>query len=394
MTIPDLAGHEGHDIETKQLTTTTTHPDNGIIPRPDIAATSLYPILARISQFELHANLLDLLQKGLSGQEGPINIVVVGPGPEVLPFADHLATVTGLVNGGNLILLDYNREICDRIPGYLEQKGFGRGFRIERCRDREIPDLRTVRNTVLVMEWDLRDGFPFPAASIDAIDMTVSLHHVTRYASDVALLFRQAATVLTDGGVLHIGEGNVDMKHSERKIRQLVGDLCTCGAAGVLVSDARYGDAAPLQWSVGDGENTTMHISADGMIGIDAANGALFAHCLAGAGYKQLYVSENLVVLPLIDHAMEKDFQEMIMPVRVYYGAISELCLRSLDPALHEEFFRVLYKEQSDAERGVVEYYSAPSLLRDSLVAAGFTVDAMRFTENGPFVNILAVKKR
>ena len=91
---------------------------------------------------------------------------------------------------------------------------------------------------------------------------------------------------------------------------------------------------------------------------------------------------------------MEEDFQDMIAPVRAYYDAITELCLQRLDPAYHEEFVEALSKERSDAERGIVEYYSPPSTLCDALINTGFIIDEKRHTANGPFVNILAINQK
>ncbi len=107
-----------------QLKESIIDPEDRIVSKPDIAANSIFPILARASLFELHANLLELLKKHLSALEGAKNIVVVGPGAEALPFSEHLEIVATLVNGGNLILLDYNREICDKLPAHLEKTRF------------------------------------------------------------------------------------------------------------------------------------------------------------------------------------------------------------------------------------------------------------------------------
>jgi len=369
-------------------------PAHGSPSKPDIAANAFYPILARASLFEVYANLLDLLWTRIAASGGPRNIVVVGPGAEALPFSEHREAVTTLVNGGNLILLDYNRDICDALPGFLERTGFGRPFRIERCRADTMIDVTRLHNTILIMEWNIRHGFPLPEASVDVMDMTVALHHVTQYVADVDTLFGHARRVLKDGGILHIGEGNVDMKYSERKLRRLAQDVYACGVRGVVVSDERCADVAPRQWHVGEsvGE-ATIRIAPSGMLGIHHPDGARLATCLRNAGYKQMYVTNTLVVLPLIDHAMEEDFQGMIAPVRAFYRVLFELTLRRLDPAHHDEFFTVAHKEQSDAERGIVEYYSLPSVLCDALVTNGFTLDEMRFTKQSPFVNILAIKR-
>ncbi len=120
------------------------------------------------------------------------------------------------------------------------------------------------------MEWNIQKGFPLPDVSVDAIDMTVSMHHITQYKSDIDTLFRQASNIIKDGGILHIGEGNVDMKYSERKIQQIARDICAFGVRGVLISDGRYADSSPRQWHVGERDTeATIHVSASGMVGID-----------------------------------------------------------------------------------------------------------------------------
>jgi len=67
--------------------------------------------------------------------------------------------------------------------------------------------------------------------------------------------------------------------------------------------------------------------------------------------------------------------------------------LPRLDPAYHEEFVKALFKERSDAERSIVEYYSPPSTLCDTLINNGFIIDEKRYAVNGPFVNILAINQ-
>jgi len=49
-----------------QLKESIIDPEDRIVSKPDIAANSIFPILARASLFELHANLLELLKKHLS----------------------------------------------------------------------------------------------------------------------------------------------------------------------------------------------------------------------------------------------------------------------------------------------------------------------------------------
>lgn len=374
------------------MSETHAGPDTGNISKPDIAANALYPVLARATLAELHANLLDLLGQGLSSRKGPKTLVVVGPGSEVLPFSENLEALASLLDGGNLVLLDYNREICDGIAAYLEGKGFARRFSIERSTGEDIIEPGNLRDTIIVRQWNIRNGFPLPVSSADAIDMTVSMHHVTQYETDIADLFKHVRNTLRTGGVLHLGEGDVDMKYSERKLKRLAHDVLAAGARGVRVSDSRYMDAAPRQWQVGEEDaDASIHVSSNGMLSIGHAEVAKVSTHLGKSGYKQMYLTDQAIVLPLIDHAMEEDFQEMVVPIRAFYDAITGLGLRRLDPAYREAFVTALSKERSDALRGIVEYYSLCSTVCDALGKTGFRVDEVRHTPNSPFVNILAV---
>jgi SAM-dependent methyltransferase len=370
------------------------NPDASNASKPDIAANTIYPALARATLFELHANLLELLMKWLSLREAPKNLVVVGPGSEVLPYSEHLESLASLLAGGNLILLEYNKEICDKIPAYLENKGFASRFRIERSKDEDIIDPGNFHNTILVKQWDIRNGYPLPVDSVDAIDMTVSMHHATQYVSDINDLFIHAKKILKTGAILHLGEGDVDMKYSERKIKRFAQDVLGSGVQGVRVSDSRNEDFSPRKWHVGEEDTGALiHINSNGMVSIHHSDIKTVSSHLVKSGYKQLQITDNTAVLPLIDHSMEEDFQGMIVPIRAFYDAIAELCLQRLDSAHHKEFVKALSKERSDAERGIVEYYSLPSSLCDALNNTGFIIDEKRYTANGPFVNILAINQ-
>ncbi|MDD5580486.1 MAG: class I SAM-dependent methyltransferase [Methylobacter sp.] len=373
-----------------------THPNSVVVHslKPDIAANPIYPALARATLFELHSNLLNLLGKGLSQQPGPKNLVVVGPGSEALPFSENIEVVTTLLNGGNLILLDYNPDICALLPAYLESKGFALRFNITRSQNDNLIDPSGLHNTIVIKQWNIANGFPFPDSSIDAIDMTVSMHHVTPYTSDISDLFRQARKPLKPGAVLHLGEGDVDMKYSERKINKLASDMLDARVRGVWISDARNADSPPRQWHIGnETAEVAMKVSPTGMVSIHHADVETVSSHLLKSHYKQMHLGDETIVLPLIDHAMEEDFQNLIVPVRAYYEAIAELCLQHLDPSYHTEFSKALFKEQSDAVRGIVEYYSSPATLCDALITTGFKIDEIRHTINGPFVNILSINQ-
>jgi len=356
--------------------------------KPDIACKSIYPALARAVMFDLHENEMEMLERSLSGMNSPRNVVVVGPGSEVLPFSENLETVVRMLNGGNMILMDYNAAICDKMPDYLREKGFGEAFSIVRATD--DVDVSEARNTIFVVNRDIREGYNLPENSISAIDMTVAVHHATQYEVDIVNFGSEAHRVLQPGGILHIGEGDVDMKYSERKTLKIAEDLTNALDRGLMIQDERCQDAPSRgrYFNIGNENPLCVFVSPTGMVSIPYAPAY---DVLQRAGYKQIALLDGRnVVLPLIDHAMEEDFQGMIVPVREYYRRIAETGLPRLDKDKHEAFWKALAKEQSDAERGLVEYYSPPAMVCNSLRKAGFSIEEARYTKHGPFVNILA----
>ncbi len=361
--------------------------------KPDIACKNIYPALARALLYDLHANGMELLEEYLPKTSKPRTLVVVGPGPDVLPFSDNLDRVSKMLDGGNLVLMDYNKAICDKISAYLADKGFGQKFKIRQvCGDY---DPRKAAGTAFIQVRNILDGYSFPGNSVSAIDMTVAVHHATQYESDILSICKEAYRVLAPGGVLHIGEGNVDMKHSERKLKKLGNDLLALGEKGVYVLDARYQDLPTRETCFGEDnyKNATVSINDKGMVKISGIKDSVQAvNCLQSVGYKQLYRHNGDIILPFIDHAIEEDFHDLIVPVREYYSAVKQTCLEKLAEDKHEAFLKAITKEQNDAERGLVEFYSHPDMLVNNLEKAGFEIVEKRYTDNGPFVNILARK--
>ncbi len=361
------------------------------LSKDDIACKGVYPALARALMPDLHANTLELLKKGTSGKEC-VDLLVVGPGTEVLPFSERPATVDRLASG-NLILVDYNESICKKIPEYLKSIGF--------LSNREIKELKgrysgnSGEKNIYVGKQDVRAGFPdFADKSIDAIDMTVAVHHATQYERDVLRIFKDAYRILKDDGVLQIGEGNVDMKHSERKINRIVRDLLEGGAKGVKITDKRYTDRDAREFYVGDrAAASEMYLNDAGLIRISGLESAVkTAEQFKSKGYKQMIPVGNELVLPLIDASIEEDFQGLIVPVREYYAHITRDTLDRIDSSKRDDFLKAIGKEIMDAERGLVEYYSSPSIVINNLEKAGFAVDKPIYTKRGPFVNLLARK--
>ncbi len=359
--------------------------------KPDIACKLIYPALARAALFDLHDNTLEMVEKGLDSTKGPRNLIVVGPGTEFLPFSNNLDNVVRMLNGGNLMLMDYNEEICGKLEDHLNEKGFDKYFTIENVQGDY--NLNDAKSTIFVETRDLKQGYGFPDNSIDGIDMTVTIHHATQYESDLEQFCKDAYRALKPGGIFHIGEGDVDMKHSEKKLKKLAKDIIKSGEKAVRVTDARYHDSEPRVLHFGDVKYTaTMIVSDTGMIKVSYGDAPRICKHLQDKGYKQIYRNNGDIILPLIDHAMEEDFQRQIVPVRNYYSEIIETCLPRLAKEYHADFLKAISKERSDAECGVVEYYSPPTMVLDNLRKTGFKIQETRYTKHGPFVNILARK--
>lgn len=360
--------------------------------KEDLAPKLIYPALARALMYNLHENALRMIGNSLKDIEGPRTLVVVGPGKEVLPYSENMPQVKRMLNGGTLLLMDYNETICDGAKNYLETKDT-EGLKVKRT---QMP--KKEADTILIQHRNIKEGYSAEDSTIDAIDMTVAVHHVTQYRSDIVDLFKEAYRALKPGGFLHIGEGDVDMKYNERKLHKIANDLLASGETSVKVLDHRYhDDVEPRETNFGEeSENPAeVYISNRGMVTITGADvQRVMNHFENGAGYKQLLPEEERIVMPFIDHCIEADFQGLIVPVREYYKQITDTCLKRLAPELHQEFLDAIGKEQSDAERGIVEFYSTPSMVQNCMKEAGFVVEDVDYCKHGPFWNVIARKPR
>jgi SAM-dependent methyltransferase len=362
--------------------------------KQDLADHPVYPAIARALLFNLHENELELLEESMSTLQSPKTLVVVGPGTEVLPFSENIEIASRMIDGGNIVLMDYSEKICKKIPEHLKKMGIDKRFTIRGVKGEYDP--RESSNTIFIEQRNIVDGYSFPDSSVSAIDMTVAVHHATQYESDITDFCREAYRVLVPEGILHIGEGRVDMKHNERKLKRVAKDLLESGEAGVKVIDARYRDRPPRQsyFGVHADNHAVVFINETGMMSITSQDLCRARKHLEENGYKQVFQDEEKLVMPYIDHGMEEDFQGLIMPVRDYYDAIRKTTLKSIPDMHRQNFLDAIGKEQSDAERGIVEFYSHPDMVKDCIRKAGFSIEKTRYTANGPFWNVVARKPR
>ena len=109
--------------------------------------------------------------------------------------------------------------------------------------------------------------------------MIVPMHHITRYESDIDTLFTQARDIIKIGGVLHIGEGNVDITANEKSGGWPVSSAHLVSRAFWFLAD--YSGFPPRQWHFGEKDKkTTMHTPEGGMVGIEHVSRDMIFACL------------------------------------------------------------------------------------------------------------------
>jgi SAM-dependent methyltransferase len=371
-----------------------------------------------------HRLLLSALEAHLSTKEAP-TLLVLGCGGEVLPYSfqyrdgllngSNVVRVHAMMKNGRMILVDVSdseERGLVRSQRTLAHCGFFDGGRFRACRagrDTFVPegpvhaDAHEPRSVVFLQQ-NLRDPLLVADESVDAIDANLTLHHVTQTREHMSRAYGDLHRALKPGGLLHIGEGNVDMNHSERKLCRLAADIAEILGKEVTVQDDRdpahryFYLVAPhttdsVLHSTPPGE-AEIRVSDEGVVhlqpltrtsasGVSPTNEAL-VEALGRRGYRQLVLMADHVVLPLIDPLMASDRDGLIDGVDRFYSAIAERCpMREMQTALRVERGR--------AARGIVEYYMGESSIVDALGSAGFD-DIRVARESEPFYNVLAKK--
>ncbi len=325
----------------------------------DIGSTRIYPQLARASLFNLHANALEIIMENLGAFQGPKNFVVIGPGAEVVPFSENLETVVSMLDHGSLVLMDYNADICAKIPAYLQHKGFGDRFTIVQVPKGEIIDPRKSSDTIYVVEHDVAEGLAVVDGSVSGVDMTLSVHHVTMYLDDITRIGADVKKVLAPGGFLHVGEGDVDMKYSERKIRSLAEEMLEMGERGVKFYDMRncHGDCDGERNLYFGDEDYSGRFSVDNKGDVTMLFGRGRLRYTNAARMQEKYGGridelgeikgqKTVLNFPLIDIGRPEDFQGMVVPVVNYYEGIGEVTLPRLEKGCMKASTRQLVRSE------------------------------------------------
>jgi len=368
-----------------------------------------------------HNFLLDALESHALHLPAPA-LLVLGCGGQALPYScqytpegrlgeSNRERIRNLVKDGKIILLDYidgfyENGLIKTLNTLAEMGFFDKGY-FEPGRfvvNKRLNPADLEKRTISFIKNNLRDSLRISDNSVAVADANLSIHHASVTRAELERVYREIFRILQPGGMLHLGEGNVDMNYSEDKIIRIGEDLSSILKSDVVVVDERNRDyvvhalfekgrkydrlpvSAPL------GDYFSAKINKDGMVVINHAPG--MEDELKSRGYRQMVVQGNCLSLPLIDPEMPEDFDGLVMPVDKFYDAIKkrQMEYEGTDDALVARIFEGTDNERNYARKGIVEHYMGERRIINALGNAGFEEIKVKHHEKEPFYNITAKK--
>ncbi len=375
-----------------------------------------------------HKFLLETLEKHLAGRQSPA-LLVLGSGGQVLPYScsytpdgklggTNRDRIKKMLGNGKMVLLDYVSEYdrsglikgLDTLTqmGFIEPKYFHVGSFVN---EGYICPLHTKPGTISFIRNDLRENLKISGESVDAVDANLSIHHASVTRADLERIYREIYSVLKPGGMLHLGEGNVDMNYTEDKLVRIGQDIADLNKRAVFFSDLRNvragqkmralfepGKKYDCLPAVQDARHysSTMLVSENGDVILQTMEDSeIVAKKLKEKGYGTVEpLGRTTIKMPLIDHWMREDVYNYIRPVQAYYAAITDRVVQGYsgkDDTLVSKVIEAVDDECENAVKGIVEHYMGESRIIAALKKAGFNdIKVHRVSE--PFYNITAVK--
>ena len=392
-------------------------------------APGAYAQAAPVLLGDPHAALLEILESFLGPRESPV-LLVLGSGAEVLPYACEYVDgrlegsgrdrVKRMLGGGRMILVDVrDDEVSGLAKGAqtLERCGFFEPgyFRKVLPGDADVPFAADMPvnpadyppGSIVFLQQNFRDPLWVVPGSVDAVDATLCLHHITQTRAHLAAACASVFQALAPGGLLHMGEGSVDMGTTEDKMLRLGRDLSDICGSVVQILDQRD----PSRWNqlpIGMGESPDLgyllRISPEGLALVEAgrsgcpiADGEMpraIGEGLKARGYVQMLILSDSLVLPLVDSSMPGDQHHLREVNRFYDAAIARIVdgYRGKNDDLVRTMTGALSQERGNALRGVVEYYQSERTCRDALLSAGFRDISVVHHDSVPVYNLTARK--
>lgn len=421
------------------------------VPTSDVANRSpeVYARSAPRILDDIHGTLRERAEKFLAGRPAPV-LAVVGPGGDVLPYSrvysdgklggtnrEWMKKILG--SRGTFLLVDYVSD-CKRGLGRaretLSQNGFfEQGYFTEDTG--VMADRIELKRGVNYAQRDLCRPLAFPKESIDFFDMTLSMHHATRTRAQLRRICQDCYAAIKPRGVVHIGEGNVDMNHIEDKLIRIGENVCYIVGKPVALVDVRGSVfAAETERSmretfleaVGSDKKITfaffepgrryedlpevnpsrelfeesflLQVQGRGIdVDEDSLRGAgvtreLFVERMQAQGYSGAnFLPSGALYFPLIDKRSPEDMKKYLLPVHRFYGhLIARASVFRDEPALLDQILNAIEEELMQAECGVCEHYIGEKRIISSLEDVGFqNVESVHHARE-PFYNIVAQK--
>ncbi len=380
--------------------------------------------------WDQHGFLLDTLETKLAGKNDPV-VLVLGPGGKVLPYSctytadgklgdTNRGRIKKIVGEGKIVLLDYvvDYNKAGLIQGLdtLTQMGFfePRYFRVGSfIHDGSICIPHTKPGTISFLKNNLRDQLRVSSESADAVDATLSIHHASVTRDELRRVYREISRALKPGGIVHLGEGNVNMNYSEDKLVRIGQDVCEYLGTPVHLEDNRdSGNGYVLNAMFVPGKKydrlsafsklkdavlpAEVLVDKEGIVHVTAQEPVELMRTLLGKGYGNVRTTDAThVEMPLIDPSMPEDVAGHINPVDGYYAAIKSRIVRGyqgIDDELVAKISKGLADESGKARKGIVEYYMGEPQILAALNDVGFKDVQVKHHEIEPFYNITAVK--
>ncbi len=353
---------------------------------------------------EQHKFLFKSIEKHLKSlKKEDKSLLVIGCSEWVLPFSYYPERVSSMMGKGKICLMDYTDERVYGAIDVLNEINYPAesGFRLNKIPVIEADPVITDARTILAVKGNVRDKLPFPNNSFDCIDANLVIHHATPYLHCLDSIASELFRVLSPGGMLHYGDGDVDMDSESKLIRIMLDLSIYFGKSPILVDVRDQENGYVTNWHFKDGKREFVHmtcgnghlvtLSKEGIITVPTEKADALTEFLSKRGYSEVRVSGGNVLFPLIDPVMDKGFVEQ---VKEYYSGIWYLALANgCDDKLLKEFRWALNFEESNALKGVVEYYRGIGDVENSLKKAGFSGISKNVRKTGPFYSILAYKR-
>ncbi|MEM4246992.1 MAG: class I SAM-dependent methyltransferase [Candidatus Woesearchaeota archaeon] len=375
-----------------------------------------------------HSYLLDCIEKHLSGITAPV-LLVIGPGGRVLPYSctytngtlggTNRDRIKKMIGKGKIILADYILEYdksglikgLDTLTemGFFEQGYFKTGCFVHTG---NLCPIHLWQGTISFLKNNLHDDLHVASESVDAVDANLSIHHASVTRAELHRIYGEIHRVLKPGGMLHLGEGNVNMNYTEDKLVRIGQDVCEYLKAPVHLEDRReegnkyviYAkflpgkkyECLPAFIKRGDECLPADVVDNQGIVRIKSEEPIGMMRFLISKGYGNISTTgATAVEMPLIDSSMPEDVAGHIAPVDAYYDAIRSRtnAYKGIDDELAERISRGIEDEREKAKKGIVEYYMGEQQILDALENTGFTNIRVKHHETEPFYNITAIKK-